>query len=134
MHLRNLLFEQASERVLHINFGMCFEGAKTRTDHREYVPFRFTRMIMAALEPTGKQGVFEKYCREVLMEITKNQESVFGMVEIIRRAPVRKPNYRGVQKFVPSLLSRDLPEPSMSEQDIDGSHPRYGTDRSIEQN
>ena len=42
-HPSNLLLDEVSGRVLHIDFGDCFEVAKNRDKFPERVPFRLTR-------------------------------------------------------------------------------------------
>lgn len=39
-----------SGKVVHIDFGDCFEVAMMREKFPEKVPFRLTRMIIAAME------------------------------------------------------------------------------------
>jgi phosphatidylinositol kinase/protein kinase (PI-3 family) len=49
-HPSNLLLERASGRVIHIDFGDCFEVAALRERFPERVPFRLTRMLVKAME------------------------------------------------------------------------------------
>ena len=49
-HPSNLMLERASGRVLHIDFGDCFEVALHREKYPENVPFRLTRMLVNAME------------------------------------------------------------------------------------
>ena len=35
---------------MHVDFGDCFEAAMTRAKYPEKVPFRLTRMMVAAME------------------------------------------------------------------------------------
>jgi FKBP12-rapamycin complex-associated protein len=49
-HPSNLLLERSSGKVVHIDFGDCFEVAMHREKFPEKVPFRLTRMITHAME------------------------------------------------------------------------------------
>merc|ERR1712230_85965 len=43
-HPSNLMIHRDSGKVVHIDFGDCWEVTQTRTKFPEKVPFRFTRM------------------------------------------------------------------------------------------
>lgn len=49
-HPSNILIEKASGKVVHIDFGDCFEVAMHREKFPETVPFRLTRMLTHAME------------------------------------------------------------------------------------
>src|ERR1700761_6951536 len=49
-HPSNILLEQESGKVVHIDFGDCFEVAMHREKYPERVPFRLTRMLRKAME------------------------------------------------------------------------------------
>lgn len=49
-HPSNLMLCRESGKVVHIDFGDCFEVAMMREKFPEKVPFRLTRMIIAAME------------------------------------------------------------------------------------
>lgn len=49
-HPSNLLLERSSGKVVHIDFGDCFEVAMHREKFPEKVPFRLTRMLTHAME------------------------------------------------------------------------------------
>jgi FKBP12-rapamycin complex-associated protein len=49
-HPSNLLLERATGKVVHIDFGDCFEVAMHREKFPEKVPFRLTRMLTHAME------------------------------------------------------------------------------------
>merc|ERR1719215_2586014 len=55
-HPSNLMLDQLSGRVLHIDFGDCFEVAMHREKFPERVPFRLTRMLVNAMEVSGIEG------------------------------------------------------------------------------
>jgi hypothetical protein len=49
-HPSNLLLERGSGKVVHIDFGDCFEVAMHREKFPEKIPFRLTRMLTNAME------------------------------------------------------------------------------------
>jgi len=49
-HPSNLLLERVTGKVIHIDFGDCFEVAMHREKFPEKVPFRLTRMLTHAME------------------------------------------------------------------------------------
>jgi len=48
-HCSNLMLDRQSGKIVHIDFGDCFEVAMNRDKHPERVPFRLTRMLEAAM-------------------------------------------------------------------------------------
>ncbi|XP_043210340.1 serine/threonine-protein kinase mTOR-like isoform X1 [Amphibalanus amphitrite] len=51
-HPSNLMLDRMSGKILHIDFGDCFEVAMTREKFPEKIPFRLTRMLVNAMEVT----------------------------------------------------------------------------------
>jgi FKBP12-rapamycin complex-associated protein len=49
-HPSNILLDQETGKVAHIDFGDCFEVAMHREKYPERVPFRLTRMLRKAME------------------------------------------------------------------------------------
>jgi Phosphatidylinositol 3- and 4-kinase len=49
-HPSNLMLDRFSGKILHIDFGDCFEVAMQRDKFPERVPFRLTRMLVNAME------------------------------------------------------------------------------------
>jgi hypothetical protein len=49
-------------KLLHIDFGDCFEASMNRDKFPEKVPFRLTRMMVKAMEVSGIEGNFRCVC------------------------------------------------------------------------
>lgn len=49
-HPSNLMLDRLSGKILHIDFGDCFEVAMTREKFPEKIPFRLTRMLINTME------------------------------------------------------------------------------------
>ena len=57
-HPNNLFLDGSSSKMLHIDFRDCFEVAMTRQKFPEKIPLRQTRMLINAMEVTGKEGTY----------------------------------------------------------------------------
>ena len=55
-HPSNLMLHRYSGKILHIDFGDCFEVALHRDKFPERVPFRLTRMLVNAMEVSALEG------------------------------------------------------------------------------
>ncbi len=54
-HPSNLMLDRLSGKILHIDFGDCFEVAMTREKFPEKIPFRLTRMLVNAMEVVNQK-------------------------------------------------------------------------------
>lgn len=45
-HPSNLMLDRLSGKIVHIDFGDCFEVAMKREKYPEKIPFRLTRMLI----------------------------------------------------------------------------------------
>lgn len=80
-HPSNLMLERNSGRILHIDFGDCFEVTMHRENFPETVPFRLTRMLVKAMEASGLDGTFRHTCHAVMHVLRENHESILTMLE-----------------------------------------------------
>jgi FKBP12-rapamycin complex-associated protein len=64
-HPSNLMLDRKTGKVLHIDFGDCFEVAMQREKFPEKVPFRLTRMLVNAMEVAGIEGNYRSTCEKV---------------------------------------------------------------------
>ena len=53
-------------KIIHIDFGDCFEVAMVREKYPEKIPFRLTRMLINAMEVSGIEGNFKTTCSRVM--------------------------------------------------------------------
>lgn len=49
-HPGNIMVDRKSGKIVHIDFGDCFEVSFERDQYPEHVPFRLTRMLRHAME------------------------------------------------------------------------------------
>lgn len=79
-HLNNLMLQQGGS-VVHIDFGDCFEVAMHRALYGEAVPFRLTRLLVAALGVTGVDGVYRHTCEHVMNLLRRHKENLLSVLE-----------------------------------------------------
>jgi len=80
-HPSNLMLDRLSGKILHIDFGDCFEVAMTREKFPEKIPFRLTRMLINAMEVTGIDGTYRRTCESVMSVLHRNRDSVMAVLE-----------------------------------------------------
>ncbi|XP_015906953.1 serine/threonine-protein kinase mTOR [Parasteatoda tepidariorum] len=80
-HPSNLMLDRLSGKILHIDFGDCFEVAMTRDKFPEKIPFRLTRMLIHAMEVTGIEGTYRKTCQKVMKVLRDNKDSLMAVLE-----------------------------------------------------
>ncbi|XP_019226684.1 PREDICTED: serine/threonine-protein kinase TOR isoform X2 [Nicotiana attenuata] len=81
-HPSNLMLHRYSGKILHIDFGDCFEASMNREKFPEKVPFRLTRMLVKAMEVSGIEGNFRSTCENVMQVLRLHKDSVMAMMEV----------------------------------------------------
>ncbi|XP_075505012.1 serine/threonine-protein kinase ATM isoform X5 [Primulina tabacum] len=88
-HSMNVLIDQSSAEVVHIDLGVAFEqGLMLKTPER--VPFRLTRDIIDGMGVTGVEGVFRRCCEETLSVMRTNKEALLTIIEVFIHDPLYK--------------------------------------------
>ncbi|EJF64386.1 atypical/PIKK/FRAP protein kinase [Dichomitus squalens LYAD-421 SS1] len=80
-HPSNLMLERNTGKVVHIDFGDCFEVAMHREKFPEKIPFRLTRMLTHAMEVSGIEGSFRNTCEISMKVLRENKESLMAVLE-----------------------------------------------------
>lgn len=80
-HPSNLMLDRFTGKVIHIDFGDCFEVAMHREKFPERIPFRLTRMLTNAMEVSGIEGSFRITCEHVMRVLRDNKESLMAVLE-----------------------------------------------------
>ncbi|KAI0316749.1 atypical/PIKK/FRAP protein kinase [Amylostereum chailletii] len=80
-HPSNLMLERKTGKVVHIDFGDCFEVAMHREKFPEKIPFRLTRMLTHAMEVSGIEGSFRHTCEITMGVLRDNKESLMAVLE-----------------------------------------------------
>jgi FKBP12-rapamycin complex-associated protein len=82
-HPSNLMLDRITGKVVHIDFGDCFEVAMHREKYPERVPFRLTRMLTYAMEVSNIEGTYRTVCEHVMRVMRQNKESVMAVLEAV---------------------------------------------------
>ncbi|KAF9929593.1 phosphatidylinositol kinase- protein kinase tor1 [Linnemannia zychae] len=113
-HPSNIMMERNTGRIVHIDFGDCFEVAMHRPQFPERIPFRLTRMLVKAMEVSGIEGSFRNTCENVMRVLRENKESVMAVLEAFVHDPLI--NWRILQTTSEQELVNDNPEEIQPEQ------------------
>ncbi|KAM7201608.1 phosphatidylinositol 3-kinase tor2 [Naviculisporaceae sp. PSN 640] len=87
-HPSNLMLDRITGKIIHIDFGDCFEVAMKREKYPERVPFRLTRMLTYAMEVSNIEGSFRTTCEHVMRVLRDNKESVMAVLEAFIHDPL----------------------------------------------
>lgn len=90
-HPSNLLLERTTGKVVHIDFGDCFEVAMHREKYPERVPFRLTRMLTFAMEVSNIEGSYRITCEAVMRVLRENKDSLMAVLEAVSRNVLNHP-------------------------------------------
>ncbi|KAF1821278.1 TOR1 phosphatidylinositol 3-kinase [Dissoconium aciculare CBS 342.82] len=87
-HPSNLMLDRITGKIIHIDFGDCFEVAMHREKYPERVPFRLTRMLTFAMEVSNIEGSFRTTCEHVMRLLRANKESLMAVLEAFIHDPL----------------------------------------------
>ena len=87
-HPSNLMLDRVTGKIIHIDFGDCFEVAMHREKYPERVPFRLTRMLTFAMEVSNIEGSFRTTCEHVMRLLRTNKESLMAVLEAFIHDPL----------------------------------------------
>lgn len=87
-HPSNLMLDRVTGKIIHIDFGDCFEVAMHREKYPERVPFRLTRMLTFAMEVSNIEGSFRITCENTMRVIRENKESLLAVLEAFIHDPL----------------------------------------------
>jgi phosphatidylinositol kinase/protein kinase (PI-3 family) len=90
-HPSNMLIDQLSGSVIHIDFGDCFEKAAKRQLMPEVVPFRLTRMMIRAMGASGVDGLFMHSLRNMSQLLRDNHRVLVMVLAIFVQEPLVDP-------------------------------------------
>jgi FKBP12-rapamycin complex-associated protein len=80
-HPSNIMLERQTGKIVHIDFGDCFEIAMRREKFPEKFPFRLTRMLIRAMEVSGIEGNFRTTCENTMRVMRDNKESLLAIMD-----------------------------------------------------
>lgn len=120
-HPSNLMLHRDTGKILHIDFGDCFEVAMHRDKFPETIPFRLTRMLVQAMEVSGVEGTFRLACEKVMSVLRESKDSLIATLEAFVHDPLiswrllnpnsahRFTNKAGLESQVPEHLGQPGP-------------------------
>lgn len=100
-HPSNLMIERLTGKIMHIDFGDCFEVAMKRDKYPERVPFRLTRMMVGVLEPCGVEGYF-RHTSIATLDVLRQKnakESLMSMMEAFVYDPLIRWKLLGAEEL-----------------------------------
>lgn len=80
-HFYNIMMKSKTAKLVHIDFGDCFEVAMHRENYPEKVPIRLTRLLVNALEVSKIEGTFRACCENVMSLMRSNDENFMCLLE-----------------------------------------------------
>uniref|UniRef100_A0A4W3IF29 non-specific serine/threonine protein kinase n=1 Tax=Callorhinchus milii TaxID=7868 RepID=A0A4W3IF29_CALMI len=86
-HVQNILIDEESAELVHIDLGVAFEQGKILPTP-ETVPFRLTRDIVDGMGITGVEGVFRRCCEKTMEVMRNSQEALLTIVEVLLYDPL----------------------------------------------
>ncbi|KAK2581050.1 hypothetical protein KPH14_006093 [Odynerus spinipes] len=86
-HLSNILMDQLTAEVIHIDFGIAFEQGKVLLIP-ETVPFRLTRDIEVAMGVSGVEGIMRRGCEEVLTVLRDQRQIIITLLQVLLYDPL----------------------------------------------
>mmetsp|Transcript_3784 Transcript_3784/g.7342 ORF Transcript_3784/g.7342 Transcript_3784/m.7342 type:complete len:356 (+) Transcript_3784:832-1899(+) len=88
-HSSNILIDERSAEVVHIDLGIAFEqGRLLQTP--ELIPFRLTRDIVDGMGVTGVEGAMRRCCEKTIQVLRANKEVLLTIIEVFIHDPLYK--------------------------------------------
>jgi len=87
-HPSNLLIDRITGKVVHIDFGDCFEKAMKRDQLPEKVPFRLTRMMTRAMGVNREKGLFKTTFVEMTKILRENRRVLLMFLDVFVHEPL----------------------------------------------
>ncbi|KAF8659897.1 hypothetical protein AX16_001781 [Volvariella volvacea WC 439] len=114
-HISNILLDEVSGEVVHIDLGIAFDQGKL-LPVPELVPFRMTADMVDGMGTSGTQGVFQRCAEETLRVLREGSEVIMTVLEVFKHDPlhswtaselkVKRVQQVASNETIPSDLSR----------------------------
>lgn len=86
-HCHNILLDEKSGEVVHIDLGVAFEAGRV-LPIPEVVPFRLTHDIVDAMGINKVEGVFRRCCEFTLEALRQERGSIMTLLNVLRYDPL----------------------------------------------
>ncbi|KAJ3319429.1 phosphatidylinositol kinase- protein kinase tor1 [Boothiomyces sp. JEL0866] len=116
-HPLNIMISRVTGKVIHIDFGDCFEVAMHRKHFPERIPFRLTRMLVNAMEIGGYKGTYKITCEHVMRVLRANKDSLKAVLEAFVYDPLI--NWRLISEEIPAQEENVLDRQVLNKRALD---------------
>jgi phosphatidylinositol kinase/protein kinase (PI-3 family) len=86
-HCHNILLDNETAEVLHIDLGIAFDQGKLLS-FPELIPFRLTREVIDGMGLTKVDGVFKRSCEETLKLLRERKELLLMILDVFKYDPL----------------------------------------------
>ena len=86
-HGHNILLDETTGEVVHIDLGIAFEQGRV-LPIPEVVPFRLTRDLVDGMGITGTKGVFQRCCEFTLEALRSESYTIMTILDVLRYDPL----------------------------------------------
>ncbi|KAI3654356.1 hypothetical protein MP228_001075 [Amoeboaphelidium protococcarum] len=86
-HLENILVQETSGQVLHVDFNCLFDKGLL-LEYPERVPFRLSQNVVAGFGFCGVNGTFSKSCELTIQMLRKHKETILTMLSTFVHDPL----------------------------------------------
>ena len=86
-HCQNILLDERTGEVVHIDLGVAFEAGRVLTIP-ELVPFRLTRDVIDGMGITKTEGVFRRCCEFTMDALRQDKNSIMTLLNVLRYDPL----------------------------------------------
>ncbi|KMQ89559.1 serine-protein kinase atm [Lasius niger] len=86
-HLSNILIDERTAEVVHIDFGVAFEQGKV-LPLPETIPFRLTRDIEVAMGASGIEGTMRRSCEVTMTMLRDQRQIIITLLQVLLYDPL----------------------------------------------
>ncbi|KAJ2688469.1 hypothetical protein GGH99_003027 [Coemansia sp. RSA 1285] len=128
-HCENILLNERTGGVVHVDFNCLFEKGKT-LEKPERVPFRLTHNMVDAMGATGYEGAFRKTCEVTLALLREHQDALMSVLESFLHDPLVEWSKRTTRSTSRAAANKDVA--AMANGGGSGQQPNEHASRSLD--